>query len=235
MSSRKIICAIGAQGVGKDYLMNRLQQRLIYTHGYHQRTVRCRFADSLNEAVSAILGIDSRELQDRSLKEVKRFSFEDYDYPDTHSSRDVQKQVGQLLRENLGSHVFINALDKRYPNPKSILLISDLRMQNELDWVKRQGGKVVYIHNEAAAKAQRKRESIAQTSTTETKDGNWTCTETVTWNSGETEHYPPESELLQWDFYNKIETPNYWLDNNDFSATQPFDDFVKFVVDCLEE
>ena len=76
MSSRKIICAIGAQGVGKDYLMNRLQQRLIYTHGYHQRTVRCRFADSLNEAVSAILGIDSRELQDRSLKEVKRFSFD---------------------------------------------------------------------------------------------------------------------------------------------------------------
>ena len=222
MSSRKIICAIGAQGVGKDYLMNRLQQRLIYTHGYHQRTVRCRFAESLNEAVSAILGIDSRELQDRSLKEVKRFSFEDYDYPDTHSSRDVQKQVGQLLRENLGSHVFINALDKRYLNPKSILLISDLRMQNELEWVKRQGGKVVYIHNETAAKAQRKRETAH----------GWVEPNTSMLYGT---HHPPESELLQWDFYDKVETPDYWLDNNDFEATQPFDDFVKFVVDYLEQ
>lgn len=217
MTTRKVIAAVGAQGVGKDYLMYRLQQRLIYTHGYYQRTVRCRFADSLNEAVAAILGIDGRELQDRSLKEVKRFNFESYDHPDTHSSRDVQKQVGQVLRENLGSHVFINALDKRYPNSKSILLISDLRMQNELDWVKRQGGKVVYIHNEKAAQTQRARESV-------TWDGNT-----------ESSHYPPESELLQWEFYNKAETPDYWLDNNDFAATQPFDDFVEFVVDYLEE
>ena len=216
MSNRKLVAAIGAQNVGKDYLMNRLQQRLIYTYGYHQRTVRCRFADSLNEAVAAILGIDGRELQDRSLKEVKRFNFEDYDYPDTHSSRDVQKQVGHLLRENLGSHVFINALDKRYPNPNSVLLISDLRYQNELNWVRSQGGKVVYIHNEKAAQAQ-----IAR--------------ETVTWDCGKRVHYPPESEMLQWDFYNKVERPDYWLDNNDFSSTQPFDDFVKFVVDYLEQ
>ncbi len=220
MSSRKLICAIGAQGVGKDYFMNRLQQRLIYTHGYHQRTVRCRFADSLNEAVAAILGIDERELQDRSLKEVKRFNFEDYDYPDTHSSRDVQKQFGQLLRENLGSYVFINALDKRYPNPKSILLISDLRYQNELEWLRRQGGKVVYIHNEKAAQAQKAREMLDLSG--------------VSWSNQAITHVPPESESLQWDFYNKVQTPDYWLDNNDFAATQPFDDFVEFVLDYLE-
>lgn len=197
--------------------MNRLQSRLIYQHRYTTSTVRCRFADSLNEAVAPILGISSEELQDRELKEKPRFIF---DNPKkviarAWSSRDVQKQVGSLLRDNLGEDVFINALDRKYSNP-SALLISDLRYQNELDWVRSQGGKVVYIHNEAAAQVQKARES-------------------VTWDWGQTTHEPPESEQLQWDFYKKVETPDYWLDNNDFAATQPFDDFVKFVVDYLEQ
>ena len=120
--------------------------------------------------------------------------------------------MGQLLRENLGEDVFINALDRKYSNPSSILLISDLRHQNELEWVREQGGKVVYIHNEKAAQAQKLRESIP-----------------------DDKHYPPESELLQWDFYNRVETPDYWLDNNDFDNHSHFDDFVEFVLDYLEK
>lgn len=211
--SRKVIAAIGVQGVGKDYLMNRLQSRLIYTHGYLQNTIRCRFADSLNEAVAPILGISRKELQDRSLKEEQRFSFgaNRSGIESKWSSRDVQKRVGQLLRDNLGEDVFINALDRKYSNPSSILLISDLRYQNELEWVRKQGGKVVYIHNEKAAQAQKERESIP-----------------------DDKHYPPESELLQWDFYNKVETPDYWLDNNDFDNHSHFDDFVEFVLNYLD-
>jgi hypothetical protein len=181
-------------------------------------TVRCRFADALNEAVAPILGISGKELQDRSLKEEKRFVF-GYNCSGIESkwsSRDVQKRVGQLLREELGEDVFINAIDRKYSNPSSILLISDLRYYNELEWVKRQGGKVVYIHNEKAAQAQKQRESVIW-------DGNT-----------ESSHYPPESELLQWDFYNKVEIPDYWLDNNDFDNHSHFDDFVKFVVNYLE-
>lgn len=216
---RKIISVVGAINAGKDTIRDKLHREIVWSGKYTNRASRCRFADSLNQAVAAILGIDGRELQDRSLKEEKQFSFEDYDYPDTHSSRDVQKQVGQLLRENLGSHVFINALDKRYPNANSILLISDLRYQNELDWVKRQGGKIVYIHNEKAALAQYQRE----------------CKTVIQYGLLQTEeHYPPESEELQWDFYSKVIRPDYWLDNNDFSDVKPFDDFVQFVVDYLE-
>jgi hypothetical protein len=177
-------------------------------------TVRCRFADSLNEAVTPILGISGKELQDRSLKEEKRFVF-GYNRSGIESkwsSRDVQKRVGQLLREELGEDVFINALDRRY---NGILLISDLRYQNELDWIRSQGGKVVYIHNEAAAQVQKSRESIPV-------------------GFGDDKHYPPDSELLQWDFYNKVETPDYWLDNNDFDNHSHFDDFVEFVLDYLE-
>jgi hypothetical protein len=220
--SRKLVVAIGSINSGKDFIINRLQSRLIYQHGYtmsKSSTVRTRFADSLNEAVAPILGISDKELQDRNLKEEKRFSFgaDRYGYESKWSSRDVQKRVGQLLRENLGEDVFINALDRKYSNPSSILLISDLRYQNELEWVRKQGGKVVYIHNEAAAKAQYERESVIW-------DGNTASS-----------HYPPESEFLQWDFYNKVETPDYWLDNNDFDNHSHFDDFVEFVLDYLEK
>jgi hypothetical protein len=186
-------------------------------------TVRCRFADSLNEAVAPILGISGKELQDRSSKEVKQFVFgaNRSGIEFKWSSRDVQKKVGQLLREELGEDVFINALDRKYNNPSSILLISDLRYQNELDWVKRQGGKVVYIHNEKAAQAQKAKEMLDLSG--------------VSWSTPAITHVPPESEMLQWDFYNEVETSDYWLDNNDFSATQPFDDFVEFVLDYLEQ
>jgi hypothetical protein len=219
MSAKKVIAAVSPINGGKDFVMNRLQSRLIYQHRYTTSTVRCRFADSLNEAVAPILGISSEELQDRELKEKRRFIFANPKkvIARAWSSRDVQKQVGSLLRDNLGEDVFINALDRKYSNPSAILLISDLRYQNELDWVRSQGGKVVYIHNEAAAQVQKARES-------------------VTWD-GDTEssHYPPESELLQWEFYNKVETPDYWLDNNDFDNHSHFDDFVEFVLDYLEE
>lgn len=213
--SRKIVAAISSINGGKDFIMNHLQQRLIYRHRYLQQTVRTRFADSLNEAVAPILGISGKELQDRSLKEEKRFSFGTNRSGINHkwSSRDVQKRVGQLLREELGEDVFINALDRRY---NGILLISDLRYQNELDWIRSQGGKVVYIHNEAAAQVQKSRESIPV-------------------GFGDDKHYPPDSELLQWDFYNKVETPDYWLDNNDFDNHSHFDDFVEFVLDYLEQ
>lgn len=221
---RKIIAAISSINGGKDTAMNRLQGRLVYQHGYAMSrscTVRTRFADSLNEAVAPILGISGKELQDRSLKEEKRFVFgasrSGYEYK--WSSRDVQKRVGQLLRDELGEDVFINALDRKYSNPASILLISDLRYQNELDWVRRQGGKIVYIHNEKAALAQYQRE----------------CKTVIQYGLLQTEeHYPPESEELQWDFYSKVIRPDYWLDNNDFSDVKPFDDFVQFVVDYLE-
>jgi hypothetical protein len=211
--NRKIVAAASSINGGKDYIMNKLQNRLVHQHHYTMSTVRTRFADSLNEAVAPILGISGKELQDRSLKEEKRFSFGTNRSGINHkwSSRDVQKRVAELLREELGEDVFVNALDRRCDG---ILLISDLRYPNELEWVRSQGGKVVYIHNEKAAVVQCHRESA---------------------QFGENyEHHPPESELLQWDFYNKVETPDYWLDNNDFAATQPFDDFVKFVLDYLE-
>jgi hypothetical protein len=212
--SRKLVVAIGSINSGKDFIMNLLQYQLIHRHRYTMSTVRCRFADSLNESVAPILGISVKELQDRSLKEVKRFSFgaNRSGINQLWSSRDVQKRVGQLLREELGEDVFINALDRSFPNPASILLVSDLRKWNELEWVKRQGGKVVYIHNEKAAQTQKARESIP-----------------------DDKHYPPESELLQWDFYNKVETPDYWLDNNDFDNHSHFDDFVEFILDYLEK
>jgi|GEM_PF-3887802 len=226
---RKILGYMGAIGAGKDYISHNLGGRLV-SKGY-KSVVPAKFASSLNGAVASILGVDERELQDRSLKEQKRFTFANSGR--AWSSRDVQKEVGSVFRKNLGADVFINALANHYSDKyydDAIILISDLRYQNEVDWVREQGGKVLYIHNEKAAQAQHERECNHPkfwTNISETKEDNWVCNE-------RTDHVPPESEELQWDFYNKVETPDYWLDNNDFSDVKPFDDFVQFVVDYLE-
>jgi hypothetical protein len=217
--SRKLVAAIGNINAGKDTVMNKLFNKLVWEYSTNKPNclVRCCFADSLNRATAAILGISEEELQDRKLKEVKRFNFDDGSpwHRASMSSRDVQKGLAIKVKDLLGEDVFIHTLDKTHPNPNSILLISDLRYQNELEWVRKQGGKVVYIHNEKAAQAQKARESIPV-------------------GFGDDKHYPPESELLQWDFYNRVETPDYWLDNNDFDNHSHFDDFVEFVLDYLE-
>jgi hypothetical protein len=213
--SRKLVAAIGCINAGKDCISRNAACRLI-TKGCKSVYVN-KFASSLNGAVASILGIDEKELQDRELKEKKRFIFQNpkKEPAIAWSSRDVQKEIGSVLRNNLGEDVFVNALDRHYSDPyynDAIIFISDLRYQNELEWVRKQGGKVVYIHNEAAAQTQKARESIP-----------------------DDKHYPPESELLQWDFYNRAETPDYWLDNNDFDNHSHFDDFVEFVLDYLEK
>jgi len=222
--SRKLVAAIGCINAGKDCISRNAACRLI-TKGCKSVYVN-KFASSLNGAVASILGIDEKELQDRELKEKKRFIFQNpkKEPAIAWSSRDVQKEIGSVLRNNLGEDVFVNALDRHYSDPyynDAIIFISDLRYQNELEWVRKQGGKVVYIHNEAAAKAQKLRETAH----------GWSKAKMQMLYST---HHPSESELLQWDFYNRVETPDYWLDNNDFDNHSHFDDFVEFVLDYLE-
>lgn len=211
---RKFFAFSGAIGAGKDFVSQHIGGRLI-SKGYHN-VYAAKFANSLNIAVAGILGIDEEELQNRDLKELKRFKFgvnsSNLEY--SWSSRDVQKEVGRLFRENLGKDVFINALERHYSDPyykNAVILISDLRFSNELNWLKKNGGKMIYIHNEKAAQSQKERE-------------------TVTWDCGKRVHYPPESEELQWDFYNKDEIPDYWLDNNDHENQEPFEKLLEFVV-----
>lgn len=200
--SKKIIGLIAPIGAGKDFTSAKLYERLAYP------SRQVKFAESLNVAVSGILGVSVEKLQDRRFKEVKQFSFDKTGK--LYSSRDVQKIVGSNFRKELGELVFVNALANMYSVSDDTLIISDLRYENELEWVRDNGGIVVYIDNEKAAQVQKSREMH------------------------DSVHYPPESEHLMWNVCNRAVDVDYRLDNNDFRNEEPFDAFVQFVLKYLE-
>lgn len=200
--SKKIIGFIAPIGAGKDFTSAKLDERLA------NPSRQVKFAESLNVVVSGILGVSVEKLQDRRFKEVKQFSFDKTGK--LYSSRDVQKIVGSNFRKELGELVFVNALANMYSVSDDILIISDLRYENELEWVRDNGGIVVYIDNNKAAEVQKLREMH------------------------DSVHYPPESEHLMWNVCNRAVDVDYRLDNNDFRNEEPFDAFVQFVLKYLE-
>jgi len=51
---------------------------------------------------------------------------------------------GTHVRRKLDDNVWINALEKRMHSNK-IIIISDVRFENEFNWIKKQGGKIVFV------------------------------------------------------------------------------------------
>lgn len=51
---------------------------------------------------------------------------------------------GTHVRRKLDDNVWINALEKRMHSNK-IIIISDVRFENEFNWIKNQGGKIVFV------------------------------------------------------------------------------------------
>jgi energy-coupling factor transporter ATP-binding protein EcfA2 len=52
---------------------------------------------------------------------------------------------GTHVRRKLNDNVWIDALEKRMHSNK-IVIISDVRFENEFNWVKKQGGKIIFVN-----------------------------------------------------------------------------------------
>lgn len=52
---------------------------------------------------------------------------------------------GTHVRRKLNDNVWIEALEKRMHSNK-IVIISDVRFENEFNWVKKQGGKIIFVN-----------------------------------------------------------------------------------------
>jgi len=52
---------------------------------------------------------------------------------------------GTHVRRKLNDNVWIEALEKRMHSNK-IVIISDVRFENEFNWIKQQGGKIVFVN-----------------------------------------------------------------------------------------
>lgn len=196
----KYIGLIGAQSSGKDYVGNWLQQNI------ERKTEIVKFATKLTEVTAAILGVDDLSLfQNREWKEQQHFIWQSQITNNNGkliSPREAQQIIGtDICRRLLGADVWVQALSASCQDPDTLYIVTDVRFQNELDFIRTNNGMVVYIENLQAAQQQHRRENGVV----------------------------HESEKLMWSMHYREAQPDYVLDNNDYSDPKPLQDLVTFI------
>lgn len=188
----RFIAFCGAQGSGKDYVAHYIANNI------EKKAVVVKFATKLTEMTAALLGVDDLSLfQDREWKERTQFVHRGK----LVSARQMQQFIGTMCREMLGANVWVNALAAGCNDSNTLYLISDLRYPNELDFVHKNNGIVVFVDNSHASRKQYQKENGVV--------------------------HP--SEKLMWSMHNGTVKPDYWLDNNDFNNPQPLQDLLHYV------
>lgn len=197
----KYIGLIGAQSSGKDYVGHWLQQHI------ERKTEIVKFATKLTEVTAAVLGVDDLSLfQNREWKEQQHFIWQSQITNNNGkliSPREAQQIIGtDICRRLLGAEVWVQALATSCQDPDTLYIVTDLRFQNELDFIRANNGVVVYIDNRQAAQAQHKKENGVV----------------------------HESEQLMWSMHYGDIMPDYVLDNNDFSSTVELEKLLEWLL-----
>lgn len=182
-------------GGGKDYIASYLQKTL------EKKVEIVKFATKLVSVTAEILGVSDLSLfQDREWKEKKRFWLQGHFI----SPRAALCIVGSLMR-SVDPDIWVRALANSCTADDTLYVISDLRYQNELDFVQQNNGVVVFIENLQAAQNQHRKEYV---------NDYW---------------QPHDSEELVWRMHYHDIQPDYVLDNNDYSDPKPLQDLVTFI------
>lgn len=140
MKNVNLIGVTGKIGAGKDTVAHYLAR-----YGYLQ----CAFADPLKEAASVMFGIPIAEFYDRILKEQihpfwKITRREMLQKLGTECARRVFCDDFWIKRANITTD---NLIERNYsPDVSSLhIIITDVRFDNEADWVRDQGGLIVHV------------------------------------------------------------------------------------------
>lgn len=132
MSSSNLIALSGYAGSGKDTL-----GKLLTKHGYRSRNVRTlAFADPMRQLVRWFRG---------DIGNLRETNPEGY--------RADMQFIGEYLRCNVHRDVWVACAQARYElarctglNP--VVVFTDLRYPNELDWVRSHRGEIWWVENE---------------------------------------------------------------------------------------
>ena len=193
----KYIGISGHQNGGKDFVAGYIAQNI----GRKCQVVK--FATKLTEVVAAILGVEDLTLfQDREWKEKKIFQWQNK----IVSARDIQIAVGtDIMRSIIDPDIWVTAFANAYSDPDILYIASDVRFQNEMDFIQQNNGIMIFIENRKAAQVQHRKEY---------KDG---------------KHQPHNSEELAWSLYHEDQQADYRLLNNDYDNPQPLQDLLTFI------
>ena len=137
-----IIGICGFIGCGKDTAAD-------YLVNFHQFK-RDSFAAPLKDAVSAVFGWD-RDLLEGRTKESRAWREQRDDWWSDRlglevTPRHILQQWGtEVCRRAFHDDIWIASLENKLRNTKDNIVISDCRFYNEIEAIRQQGGKIVWI------------------------------------------------------------------------------------------
>jgi hypothetical protein len=142
-NKQTIIGVVGFIGSGKDTVADYLQN----FHEFRRES----FASTLKDAVAAVFGWDRVLLEGRTKEarewreEVDTWWAERLNMP-TLTPRWVLQYWGtEVCRRGFHDDIWIASLENKIRNSKDNVVISDCRFPNEIEAIKRAGGKIVWV------------------------------------------------------------------------------------------
>lgn len=149
----KLLAIAGKAGSGKDtlahYIKNILPPSSVRT---------AAFADPIKDGLCAMFGLDRNVLEDRELKEKPIAGI-------GKSPRELMQSLGTAWgRERVAEDLWVRRMEQfansveydfaHCPHIRhsddALLIITDVRMDNEAQWVREHGGKLVHLHRASA-------------------------------------------------------------------------------------
>ena len=141
----QLIGLTGRAGSGKDTVARFLCE----AHGF----VQIALADPLRDGIKAMLGVTDEQLHNRDLKEAN------IDWLGK-SPRELLQTLGtEWGREQVAPDLWLRVAARRIASIKSSppclhvagIVVSDIRFENEAEWLRAQGGKVWHIRRHTGA------------------------------------------------------------------------------------
>ena len=138
-----IIGICGFIGSGKDTIAD----YLVNFHGFRRES----FANSLKDAVSNVFGWDRVLLEGRTLEsrewreQVDEWWAERLNIPNLTPRFILQRWGTEVLRTSFHDDIWIASVENKIRQSKDNIVITDCRFKNEIQSLKRIGGKVIRV------------------------------------------------------------------------------------------
>ena len=135
-----IVAITGCKGSGKSFFAEQLKRQLTI-HTAHEAFI-IPLASTLKGIIAYLSCWDMATLEDPVLKET---AFNIAHGP-TLNPRKAMQAVGNFFRELFGPDVWVRALEKKIPPNATVVIVPDMRFENEYAFFKNPVFRLVHVH-----------------------------------------------------------------------------------------